>query len=681
MASIINRTVNRSVAEAAASSGVAVNNTLTTTFGTTVGVNGLIKMRVPFFRRTVGNTADGMATFYIGSTIPDIYLPALNDTVIISHTEVPTASTSNKLANKLNSTGSNTVTGLFQGQQTTSDAVLIAQTDTYFNYFIVKYTDTTFSLNSSDGDCRGFIEYFVSPSTYTALKQIEASVVVNDTVPFDDNDGYNFLYGSNAAFTGSTTQVLPMFFVERNATNTIFANVLKSLNLPVSDLELSKYTRTKYGYLTDATSTQIPTVYIAGKAKYWNELVSDTLPTGIYESDLITNPTSTGSTGEYYKTVLQTIGSYDFVTTAYSKLPVPNDLYLVMDIPANMYGAIIDGKSIKLTIPYWSGSTSSSYIKQYLGIKNTYLATQNTLELYGTYNKSGLANSLDKKLSEIDLSMKDIGEPINLSEPTTNYESNVVLLFNDTISGKPYENPTVGSWADGHNDVIDGTRVFTPNAQLKDTYDYFNDECVGAVFLDKGFIVITHPVIVDSIFINAFNGKITTGGTVSQPLKSYDLYGNVSRSSSLERKNVGTGFGFRTYTGSTNFIFNRDSTGNVQWENTQFIYTGGTAGVKPTTPYLEFVSYNYEKSLNIVCLASSDEFYKSTNDTAKELMGVSDTTDFANFKSSNENLEPIIITQLGIHDDQGNLLAVCKPTQPIKKYWYDVVSFNVRIRL
>lgn len=199
--------------------------------------------------------------------------------------------------------------------------------------------------------------------------------------------------------------------------------------------------------------------------------------------------------------------------------------------------------------------------------------------------------------------------------------------------------------------------------------------------MDKGFIVITHPKIVDSIFRNVFNGAITTGGTVSQPLKSYGFYGNVARNSNLYRKNTTTGYGFRTYSNSDNFIYNVDSTGNVQWENTQFIYTGKTSGVKPTTPYLEFLSYNYEKSLNIVCLASSDEFYKSTNDTAKELLSVDNTSDYASFYSNNQNLEPVIITQLGIHDSAGNLLAVCKPTQPIKKYWYDVVSFNVKIRL
>jgi hypothetical protein len=121
-------------------------------------------------------------------------------------------------------------------------------------------------------------------------------------------------------------------------------------------------------------------------------------------------------------------------------------------------------------------------------------------------------------------------------------------------------------------------------------------------------------------------------------------------------------------------IVTKDVT-DILWDSTQFIYTG-------TTDYtLTYNSYNTEKSLNIVCLASSDEFFKSTNDTAKDMMGVAQTEDVASFKSTNGDLFPVIITQLGIHDADGNLLAICKPTQPIKKYWYDVVSFNIKIRL
>jgi len=63
------------------------------------------------------------------------------------------------------------------------------------------------------------------------------------------------------------------------------------------------------------------------------------------------------------------------------------------------------------------------------------------------------------------------------------------------------------------------------------------------------------------------------------------------------------------------------------------------------------------------------------------LMGIEQTQDFATFKPTTGDLHPVIITQLGIHDADGNLLAICKPTQPIKKYWYDVISFNIKIRL
>jgi hypothetical protein len=41
----------------------------------------------------------------------------------------------------------------------------------------------------------------------------------------------------------------------------------------------------------------------------------------------------------------------------------------------------------------------------------------------------------------------------------------------------------------------------------------------------------------------------------------------------------------------------------------------------------------------------------------------------------------VVITEIGLHDAQGNLLAIAKPKEPIKKYWYDPVAFNIRIRL
>jgi hypothetical protein len=144
-------------------------------------------------------------------------------------------------------------------------------------------------------------------------------------------------------------------------------------------------------------------------------------------------------------------------------------------------------------------------------------------------------------------------------------------------------------------------------------------------------------------------------------------------------------------TDPTVMLTTKDNDDNIIWDSSQFVIKynasgssglySGTTGEASITTNMEFISYNSEKSLNIVCLASSDEFFKSTNDTAKELTTTAVGADFSNFYSKDQNLYPIIITQLGIHDSAGNLLAVCKPTQPVKKYWYDVVSFNVKIRL
>jgi hypothetical protein len=294
----------------------------------------------------------------------------------------------------------------------------------------------------------------------------------------------------------------------------------------------------------------------------------------------------------------------------------------------------------------------------------TYVGSETTIDIYGTYNQAGINNNLDRKLSEPNISLSTLGvrpDLANVSETT--YESNVVLLFCDDIA-TPSAN--FNNWGDGYTEVLNGTKVFSPTGQEKPTYNYKNDKCVGVAYLDKGFIVITHPLIVDSYFKAIFDGDIVTVGS-SNVLKNYDLINGYVGDT---RGDVRT-----TDSNDTEQLIVTKDGADVLWDSTQFIYTG------TETSELSYNSYNTEKSLNIVCLASSDEFFRSSNDTAKELQGVAQTEDNASFKSTTGDLYPVIITQLGIHDAQGNLLAICKPTQPIKKYWYDVVSFNVKIRL
>jgi hypothetical protein len=628
-------------------------------------MSAILKVKIPFKRRKTNGGVDGLATFYLDSA--PIYQPLPFQTVIITHTDVPSNS---GLKTKLNSISTNTVTGTFQDLQVNNTLTSIEQTDGFNVFMILQYTDTTFSTSQFGGDCRGYIEYDINPPNYTVLKPIESSVIVNESVPFDLADGINNITNklTRASITGDTYVGYPNFmkgmFVKRNDTNTIFANLLKSLNLPVSDEEIKKYTRSAYGTLSATSGTVFDTT-IDGINYIWTPKTVS----GTTTDNLVVHPTN-GYTGEYYGTVLQSIGSYEFDKAYFPNLtPITNDVYLIFEIPNGTYGEIIDGKSIEFTLPYYIPTDYSTTADRKLGYY-TYESDPTQLKAYGTYNKKNLsATNLDRVLSEIDLSVKDIGIRPDLGAASA-YESNVVLLFSDII--KTPQGSNLSSWESGHTDLIDGVRVFNPTAIEKAPYDYNLDECIGFVALDKGFVVITHPVVIDSYFRNVFGGTISKSATASlaNAFKTYDINGTLSTVTS--RDNVMTDPNY--------MIVTKNTSNQIIWDSTQFVFTGIT-GSSSISSDMEYISYNTEKSLNIVCLASSDEFFKSTNDTAKELTATSVASDFTNFKSDTQNLYPVIVTSLGIHDANGDLLAICKPTQPVKKYWYDVVSFNVKIRL
>jgi hypothetical protein len=625
-------------------------------------MSAILKIRIPYYSRTISTGTNGVAEFYLLK--PLTYVPDLNQTVIITHTEV---ASNTGLYTKLNNVGTNTVLGKrIAYSDLSNNPTQVAGNGGYPYVLSIAYDDADFSLVTYGGTCRGYIEYDVNPTNYSVLKTVESVVTVNETVPFDLSNGYQAL---NHTFTGATldtTDILPGFFVGRQDNNTIFANLLKSLNLPVTDEEYKKYSRSAYGVLSAAGTNDTVAVTKNGVAYKWTAI--DSSFTGTTDT-LLVHPT-TGWTGEHYDTVMQTIGCNEFETNKPWNLPVPNDLYMVFEIPNNKYGEIVDGKTIKLELPYSQGTLSSNADQKRLGIMASW-GSESSIELYGTYNTSGINNNLDKKLSESDISIRTVGvRPDLATVGSTTYESNVVLLFTDAIK-EPSSN--FANWGDAYSEVINGTKVFSPLAQEKPTYSYKNDVCVGAAYLDKGFIVITHPLLVDSYFHNVFDGYIYTSNSGANMVKNYDVTSDSSGTTVTAdtRGNVRT-----TNSGDAHELIVTKDGNDILWDSTQFIYMG------PTDYMLSYNSYNTEKSLNIVCLASSDEFFKSTNDTARDLVSTSDQTDdYSSFQAKNGDLYPVIITQLGIHDADGNLLAICKPTQPIKKYWYDVVSFNIKIRL
>jgi hypothetical protein len=575
-------------------------------------MNEFIKIRVPFYKRITNGGTDGLVTFYL-KEMPK-YLPqSVGSKVIITHTDIPDSS---GLKTKLNNLSTNTVVGYFQQVDENVSPDSIFQSDGYSIFFVAQYEDLSFSTNQFAGNCRGYIEYYVAPSALNILKPIETSVIVSEKIPFNDEEGYIKLE-NNAPAPGITeTECYKCMFIDREDKETIFSSLLKSLNVPITAEEKKKYTRSPLGYLQPSS---IKTDIIQNGYYYdWIEYTGGTQPS----ANLIVHPT-TGFTGEYFNTVLETI-SID-KSHNISGTPIDNRLYFVMEIPNKKYGEIIDGKTIHIQL---------NSVERY--------------DIYGTYNKKNLTTTnLDNILSEIDLSVKDIGSPVTLNNG--DYESNIVLLFATGNTGT--------DWAKGYSDIKNGDKVFNPTNQIKETYDYYADRCVGYAVLDKGFIVITDKTIVHNLFESNF------GGTINEPTITFPATG------------TGTSTGGCITYENTDFIVTKDTNNNnIEWNNTQF-------QIINDNDFIEYFSYNTEKSLNIVCLASCDEFYKSTNDTAKELLNLSANADVADFKTDDLNLHPIMISQIGIHDSDGNLLAICKPNQPIKKYWHDILSFNIKIRI
>jgi len=616
-----------------------------------------IRTKIKFARRKSTGTGNGLVTFFL-SGAPD-YTPSLNQRVIITHTNVAENS---GLKTKLDSISTNTVTGQFQSYQQNLDSNSIIQSDGFSQFFVIRYDDVTFSSNQFGGSCDGYIEFDANVSSAEYLKAIENAVIVSENVPFDNADAQNTISSHITQLSGLT--VSPMFFMKRNAVKSIFANTLKSLNLPVTDDAMKQYTRSAYGTLTQTSGTTYDTL-IDGIKYNWSALTT----TG--STAIVSVHPTTGHTGDFYSSALQTIGSYNFLKDNYFE-PVKNGLYLAFEIPQNSYGEIIDGKTFKLSLPYWAptGNTTGHTEENQYGVYSGYTSSPSTIELFGTYNLNGLSKfDLDRVLSEKGVEAQTVGNKLDLSKNPNEYESNIVFLFCNDIKTPQVDD--FDSWEDGHENAFEGIKVLQNNStRSKALFDFRRDECVGFVALDKGFVVITHPLIVDSFFIKGFGGVIDIQGSGSNREKTYLYYDSIPQGTSLTRLNV------TTASGDTRVKYTiEEENGFIDWDSTQFLYNAtGT-----TIPTMRFLSYNSEKNLVITCTASSGEFVRSTNDTAKVLHNT--TSPFPTFKTDNTELYPVCITKIGIHDADGNLLAICVPSQPIKKYWYDVVSFNLKIRV
>ncbi len=188
-----------------------------------------------------------------------------------------------------------------------------------------------------------------------------------------------------------------------------------------------------------------------------------------------------------------TFANGGFSNTAFSGAANQNKI-CVIDIPRNHYGELIDGKSIKLTIP--SGGT--------------------TIDLYSTYFNDPIS-----VISPDDLFSDPQPQSHQFGQPSQDNPSNVAFLFSNALSART-SNPnsdTTKSWATGWNNL----RPFNKGKLLANFTDDVSagkkkDLILGICYLSSGFITIHDATIVQELE-KQFGTNFTKSGSTSAEIK------------------------------------------------------------------------------------------------------------------------------------------------------------------
>ena len=138
---------------------------------------------------------------------------------------------------------------------------------------------------------------------------------------------------------------------------------------------------------------------------------------------------------------------------------------LVLGVDNSIYGECMDGKTIKVVLPTSAG----------------------TYTIYSTYQGGAVtSDSLDANFSDI-------------TDITKIFGANVAALVSDDIL-TPNGGDITKSWGTGYNTnkpfTVHGKQTY--NLQTNSNLGVTADTIVGMAYLDKGFIVITNPTIVNN---------------------------------------------------------------------------------------------------------------------------------------------------------------------------------------
>lgn len=201
---------------------------------------------------------------------------------------------------------------------------------------------------------------------------------------------------------------------------------------------------------------------------------------------------------------------------------------IIVEIPKNSYGEMIDGKSVVLNVPTTAG----------------------TVTMYSTFFKNAVLDTAGQMIySDPNQQSSQFGQTYNLQQlpgqaslanPLTGYSSNVAYLFSDSIQ-RP-ENNANYSWATSSKYFRTQNNLPTGIIGSKFAANYSSadgptvDIPVGIVYLDKGFAVITHPTIVNSFYY--LQGSNLDGTGYSGDINFTEIYFQTGASLSFQSFNT-----------------------------------------------------------------------------------------------------------------------------------------------
>jgi hypothetical protein len=339
--------------------------------------------------------------------------------------------------------------------------------------------------------------------------------------------------------------------------------------------------------------------------------------------------------GSYFVSFNLPASQADFSTAStlssfYPELQQMNvDEIVIVPVPPAYYSEFIDGRTIKINVPQNGGtfptlSSITLYSSTYTSDK---ILKSETNPLLGDNIAFLFSDALNKPYTG--LTINEIGITTSHSGKTSwNPDANNFLKRPSAV-----QYLEVKRYLDTYHVATD-TRAGNYSVPVGNAYPdnrpgYNYDIPCGFVVLDKGYVVLTHTAITS----------------------------NIPWTSGLTKNNL---------------PYVEDGTSG----KTGIYFTGVTAGLDLAAELI-FEDINTSFKTTAVCLALPKEFYISNNPTwnrEKAIAAMDEESGIITF-------DAIYITEVGMYNALGELIAVSKLSEPYKKTYTNVFNFTIDIEM